>query len=72
VAIVESLAENPLSRSLGVFPLKYGQSMYTVRFDDALLVFQILADYPLVQLIHIAWNVPPNGGGPVEAPGRLG
>jgi hypothetical protein len=59
VSVIESLAENPFGTSIGVRPLKgldFSPQMYSVPFDDALLVFQVMADYPIILLVHITWR----------------
>lgn len=58
VAVAESLSENPYGTSIGVRPLKglnFTPQMYSVPFDDALLVFQVMADHPVILLIHVTW-----------------
>jgi hypothetical protein len=58
VAVIESLAENPFGTSIGVHPLKgldFSPQMFSVPFDGALLVFQVMADYPVILLVHITW-----------------
>jgi len=56
VAVAESLSENPYGTSIGVRPLKgltFTPQMYSAPFDDALLVFQVMADHPIILLIHV-------------------
>jgi hypothetical protein len=42
---------------LGVLELKDPQlpSGYTVPFDNGLLVYQVMADYPIIQLVQVTW-----------------
>lgn len=39
---------------LGVMPLKEKRGgMFTAPFDDGLLVYQVMADYPIIKLIQV-------------------
>jgi hypothetical protein len=40
---------------VGVRPLKASPGGYTAPFDDALLVYRVLADYPRIELLMVAW-----------------
>jgi hypothetical protein len=37
------------------YRLNFTPQMYSVPFDDALLVFQVMADHPVILLSHITW-----------------
>jgi hypothetical protein len=42
---------------LGVLPLKDPRlaGAYTAPFDNGLLVYQVMADYPIIMLIQVSW-----------------
>jgi hypothetical protein len=59
------LMKDPTSKDAGVLPLRYGiarpwgrtiPGTYTAPFDDALLVYEVLADYPQLNLLAVRWN----------------
>lgn len=54
--LLDRLTRNPRDRRAGVLPLKSRPGGYTAPFDDALLVYSVLADYPRIELLLIVWN----------------
>lgn len=50
------LTRNPRDRQAGVRPLKTEPGGYTAPFDDALLVYQVLRDFPCIQLRMVRWD----------------
>ena len=53
--LLEDLLTAP-RRTPGVLATKDGYpGMFTAPFDDALVVFQVMADHPLVDLHHVHW-----------------
>lgn len=41
---------------LGVRELKdHGPSMFTAPFDDGLLLYQVMSDYPIIKLVQVTW-----------------
>ncbi len=55
VRLMNRLTTNP-RRARGVRPLRTEPAGFTAPFDDALLVYQVLADYPRIHLLLVAWN----------------
>lgn len=66
--VLEHLVEDPFpgtSRAEGIMPFEgifwddaqggYVQPGWTVPFDDGLLVYQALADYPRIYLLRVLW-----------------
>jgi hypothetical protein len=60
--LMYQLSKDPTSKSLGVLPLRFGSKRpwgriipgtYTVPFADALLVYEVLADYPEINLLYV-------------------
>ena len=58
-SLVEKMAANPNASGLGVRPLKLGThppgGWYSAPFDRALLIFQMMADFPLIRLLYVTW-----------------
>jgi hypothetical protein len=55
--LMYELTKDPRRAGLGVLPLKDGTGgQYSVPFDNAVLVYEILADHPWIHLLHVAWT----------------
>jgi hypothetical protein len=54
--LLNLLVRNPRSQEIGAKPLRSKPGGYTAPFDDALLVYQVFADYPRIQLLLVRWN----------------
>lgn len=55
--LLGALVRNPRDPKAGVKPLKSAPGGFTAPFDDALLVYQVLKDYPRMQLLLVRWNI---------------
>jgi hypothetical protein len=55
--LMSRLVLNPRDTKAGVKQLKTAPGGFTAPFDDALLVYQILRDYPRIQLLLVRWDV---------------
>ncbi len=58
VRLMNRLTTNP-RQGRGVRQLRTEPGGFTAPFDDALLVYQVLADYPRIHLWLVVWNPPP-------------
>jgi hypothetical protein len=55
-ALISRLRHNPKDRSLGVEPLRDSYpNAYLVEFDRAVLIFQVLLDHPVIELLQVTW-----------------
>ncbi len=56
--LLDQLTRNPRHRRASVRPLRAAPGGYSAPFDDALLVYQVLADYPRIHLLLVVWAQP--------------
>jgi hypothetical protein len=56
--LMDRLTLDPRSRRAGVRPLRTEPGGFTAPFDDALLVYRVLRDYPRMQLLLLVWLKP--------------
>ena len=56
--LMDRLTRNPRDRRAGVRPLKAAPGGHTAPFDQAILVYRVLADYPRIELLHVVWISP--------------
>jgi len=55
---MEKLSRNPHDPELAITPSKDSPHTYSALFDDGLVEFQDLADYPLLWVSRIIWLDP--------------
>jgi hypothetical protein len=53
--LMDRLTWNP-RRATGVRPLRTEPGGFTALFDEAILVYQVLADYPRIHLLLLVWT----------------
>jgi hypothetical protein len=55
-ALLDHLAVNPTDPMVGVAPVRDDlPQTYTAPFDFAVVMFQVLADYPVIWVAQITW-----------------
>lgn len=54
--LMDRLTRNPRNQRVGVKPVMTTPGGFTAPFDDALLVYEVFADYPRIHLLLVVWT----------------